>query len=62
MDFPEKQKSELKLPPELAQLREKILTGLKIAHEKLIADKIAKGETIIISRNGKVIEIPASEL
>ena len=43
-------------------VREKILKGLKISHEKLIKSKKERNLDLVISDNGKVVRIPAEEL
>jgi len=43
-------------------IREKILKGLELTHKKLIREKKARNQEIVISRNGEIIRIKPSEL
>ena len=42
---------------ELKEKREKIVKGLELAYKRLIAYKKIKNTPLIVSRNGKVIEL-----
>ena len=44
------------------ELRLKIFNGINAALEKLIASRAKDDEYLIISKNGKVVRIPAKEL
>ena len=44
------------------ELREKIFKGIKTAIERLISDRAKENEFLIISKDGKIIKIPASEI
>ena len=46
-------------PSEAAQ---KILCGLEKAYEKLVAFKRYKNSPLIVSRDGKIVEIPPEEI
>ena len=41
----------------IKEFEEKVLKGLAIAHKKMIEFKKQKGTPIVISKNGKVIEV-----
>ena len=41
---------------------EKVKAAMKIVHENLIKEKKEKNHEIVISENGKIVRIPASEL
>ena len=43
-------------------IREKILKGLEISHERLIKSKKDRNLDLVISDNGKVVRIPAKDL
>ncbi|MBK9192454.1 MAG: hypothetical protein IPM77_13655 [Crocinitomicaceae bacterium] len=47
---------------ELSEMQSKIAQGLEKAYLKMIEFKIQKNSPLVISRDGKIIEIPASEL
>ncbi|MDP4843406.1 MAG: hypothetical protein NWR83_03025 [Salibacteraceae bacterium] len=46
----------------LKDLEEKVRLGLELTHKRLIAFKIQKNSPLVIYKEGKIIEIPASEL
>ena len=41
---------------------EKILRGLKLSKERLIASKKATGGTLVYMRDGKIVKVKASDL
>lgn len=41
---------------------ELILRGLELAYEKLVKFKKAKNSPLVVSRDGKIVEIPANEI
>lgn len=43
-------------------IREKILKGMKLTHKRLIQNKKERNQEIVISKNGKIIKLKASEL
>ncbi|MDZ7765604.1 MAG: hypothetical protein U5K00_14495 [Melioribacteraceae bacterium] len=43
------------------ELREKIINGVRLAVERLIQTKANENDYIVISRNGKILRIPATE-
>lgn len=43
-------------------IREKILKGMELTHKRLIQNKKERNQEIVISRNGKIIKLKASEL
>ena len=47
---------------ELSDLEAKVTKGLKIAHTKMIEFKKFKKTPIVISQNGKVIEVTPEEM
>lgn len=47
---------------ELKELEEKVRIGLELTRKRLIEFKIQKNSPLVISENGKIIEIPAAEL
>ena len=40
----------------------KVIEGMKLVSKRLIEDKIAKDQSLVIMRDGKVITVKASEL
>ena len=44
------------------ELREKIFNGVKAAIDKLISERAKNNEYLIVSRDGKIVKIPAKEL
>ena len=40
----------------------KVMKGLKLSYEKMIADKIAKDQSVVMMHKGKMITIKASEV
>jgi len=44
------------------ELRNKILRGIKSAMEKLIASRAKDNDFLIVSKNGKIVKIPAKDL
>jgi len=44
------------------EIGNKIVEGTLKAHKKMIRDKKEKGLDVIISRNGKIVRIPAKDL
>jgi len=38
-------------------LREKIVKGLELTRKRLIADKIQKGHSIVISKDGEITKV-----
>ena len=47
---------------ELSDLEAKVSKGLKIAHKKMIAFKKYKKTPIVISHNGKIIEVQPKDM
>jgi hypothetical protein len=48
---------------EVEEMGRKLLTGLKMAHRKLVETAAANNESLIIAdENGKPISVPAKEL
>jgi hypothetical protein len=43
-------------------LREKIMKGLDLTYERLIASKLKDNSDLVISRNGKVVRVKAKDL
>lgn len=43
-------------------IREKIIKGMELTHQRLIEEKKAKNTDLIISENGKIIRISAKDL
>ncbi|MFO7933643.1 MAG: hypothetical protein ACQERS_14975 [Bacteroidota bacterium] len=43
-------------------VREKILKGMELTHKKLIQYKKERNFDLIVSREGKVVKIPARDL
>jgi len=44
------------------ELRKKIYDGIKLAIAKLISASAKNDEYLVISKNGKVVKVPAKEL
>ena len=44
------------------ELRNKIIIGIRMAIEKLIASSAKNDEYLVISQNGKIVRVPAKEL
>jgi hypothetical protein len=44
------------------ELRDKIYKGIKSAIEKLISSRARDNDFLIVSRNGKIVKIPAKDL
>ncbi len=44
------------------ELRDKILEGIKSAIEKLISSRAKDNDFLIVSKNGKIVKIPAKDL
>lgn len=47
---------------QLKRLEEKVALGLEKAYEKMVAFKKLKNSPLVISKNGKVVRIPAEEI
>ncbi len=47
---------------QLRDLEEKVSLGLKEAYRKMVVFKKKNNSPLIVSRNGKVVSIPASEI
>lgn len=47
---------------EVAEMQRKIDKGIRLAQERLIQRAKHDNETLVISLDGKVVEVPASEL
>lgn len=47
---------------EITDLRNKIINGLDISIQRLIKDKRMRSQDLVVSKNGKVIHIKASEM
>jgi hypothetical protein len=43
-------------------LRTKIIMGLELAYRRLLASKQKDDSDLVISRNGKIVKVKASEL
>jgi len=50
------------MTPEELAIREKLLRGIHISYNKLLAEKQAQNGELYFSRNGKVVEIKARDL
>jgi hypothetical protein len=48
--------------PEIQKIRDQIVEAMKISGEKLIAQKIASGQKMVISKNGVIKEIDPRDL
>lgn len=46
----------------LQELRNKIIYGLEEAYRKMVIYKKQKNSPLIVSRNGKVVEIPPDDI
>jgi len=44
------------------EIVEKVEAAMKIVHERLIKEKKEKNQDLVISKNGKVVIIPARDL
>jgi hypothetical protein len=44
------------------ELRVKIMNGIIAAHEKLIISKAKDDDYLVVSKDGKIVKIPAREL
>ncbi len=44
------------------ELRNKIYQGIKAAVEKLIASRAKNNEFLIVSKDGKIVKIPANDI
>lgn len=44
------------------ELRNKIYKGVKLAIDRLIEERAKNDDYLIISRNGKIVKVPAKEL
>jgi hypothetical protein len=44
------------------ELRNKIIIGIRMASEKLIASSAKNDEYLVISKDGKIVRVPAKEL
>lgn len=47
---------------QLRQLEEKVAMGLEKAYEKMVAFKKQRNSPLVISKNGKVVRIPAEKI
>jgi hypothetical protein len=47
---------------EKAEIREKILKGLKLSYERMLVEKELKNQEIVILRNDKIVSVPAKEM
>jgi len=47
---------------EMSEFAKKVLTGLMLTRERLIEFKKQKNTPLVISKDGKIVWIPASEL
>jgi hypothetical protein len=47
---------------EMSEFAKKVLTGLMLTRERLIEFKNQKNTPLVISKDGKIVWIPASEL
>jgi len=43
-------------------LRDKIFNGIKQSIEKMIEDRAKNNDSIVVSKDGKIIRIPAREI
>lgn len=46
----------------IKDLRAKIIQGIDLSYERLLASKIKEDGELVISRNGKIVRVKASEL
>lgn len=46
----------------IKDLRARIIQGIDLSYERLLASKIKEDGELVISRNGKIIKVKASEL
>jgi hypothetical protein len=53
---------EIPLKPENIILEEKILSGMRKAQRKLLEERAANNDTVVISVNGVASNVPAREL
>jgi hypothetical protein len=44
------------------ELRNKIFDGIKLALEKLVSSSAKNDDYLVISKDGKVVKVPAKEL
>lgn len=44
------------------ELREKIYKGIKAAIERLISSRAKENEFLIVSKGGRIVKVPASEI
>ena len=44
------------------ELREKIINGIRSALEKLVTSSAKNDDYLIISKDGKIVKVPAKEL
>jgi len=47
---------------ESKSIREKILKGLELSHKRLIQSKKQRGEYLVISKDGEIVKLKASDL
>ena len=58
----EKLKTEYMDKKEIQIEREKIIKGLELAYEKMVKFKISKNSPIVVSKNGKIVEIAPQDI
>jgi len=44
------------------ELREKIYRGIKTAIDRLISSRAKENEFLVVSKDGKIVKIPANEI
>lgn len=44
-------------PQEKFETKQKVLEGLELTYEKLLAEKRAKGQKLVVLRNNKIVKI-----
>jgi len=47
---------------EIKEMREKILTGIALAYERLVEQKKKEDGVLVFSENGKIVEVKARDL
>jgi hypothetical protein len=47
---------------EIVELREKILSGIALAYQRLVEQKSRNDEELVFSQNGKIVKVKARDL
>jgi hypothetical protein len=47
---------------EIVELREKILSGIALAFQRLVEQKSRDNEELVFSQNGKIVKVKARDL